>query len=113
MKIIYFILLIFCCGAHANYIEQYLLELEEPQRNENQSQFQNTTRDALFAMDGFQERANHLVLKLKNLTFGEYADEVMILAPFVTGDIEFQAMQLRFYYNHFDSEGGVRYQLSF
>ena len=113
MKVIYPILLLFSCSVFANYADTYLLDIEEPQVNPHQSKAGSRTTAALLSIDAVQERADYLVFKLKNLTFGEYSDDVMIITPFLTGKIEFNANRFNLYYSHFQNEGGVNYNLSF
>ena len=115
MKCIYFILILslISFSAIAGYMDQYLLETEQSDFNPNQRDAGTVTRDALMSIEAIQERSDYLVYKLKTLTFGEYTDDVMVIAPLITGEIEFSANQFNLYYNHFQSRGGVRYQVAF
>lgn len=113
MKVIFIIILLFTSSAFASYVDQYLLEIEESDYNANQSQAGNKTRDALMSINSIQERADYFVYRLKKLTFGEYTEDIMIITPFITGEIEFNADQFNIYYNHFSSRAGVRYNVTF
>ena len=90
-----------------------MLEVEESYKNNNQDKLLTKTKDALLSFDHVEERADYFVFKLKNLTFGEYSENVMYLAPVLSGNVEFQAQNFNFYYNHFQDKGGVKYSLSF
>lgn len=110
------VILISCFACHlacANYVETYLLEGEEIIANPNQGRAANMTRDALMQVDGVQERADYFVYQIKKLTFGEYTDDVLIITPFITGDLQFTANDINFYYNHFQNRGGVEYNINF
>lgn len=100
-----------CCLA--NYVETYLLEGGDNQFNPNQGQAANVTRDALMSVDGVQERADHFVYQIKKLTFGDYTDDILIITPFITGDVQFTANDFNVYYNHFQNRGGVEYNINF
>ena len=113
MKNIYVFLLMIPFSVSANYVNTYLLDLEESDKNENQSKAGVKTKDALLSIDAVEERADYLVFKLKNLTFGEYSEDVMLIAPLVTGELEFSANEFKVYYNHFQNRGGVKYKYTF
>ena len=74
---------------------------------------ESKTRDALMSYDFIEERANYLTNKIKNITFGEYADHVLLVTPFLTGQFEFNMNDINFYYDHHGNESGLRYQLRF
>jgi len=113
VKVIYCILILFSCSVFGNYTNTYLLDREDSQVNPHQNQAGNRTTAALLSIDEVQERADYFVYKFKQLTFGEYSDDVMIIAPFITGRVEFSANRFNLYYSHFQNEGGVNYNLSF
>ncbi len=72
------------------------------------------TRDALMSYDYIVERSDYLIYKFKQLTLGEHADNLMFLAPFISGRIEIQAYKdVNFYYNSFSQKGGFRYNVNF
>jgi hypothetical protein len=90
------------------------LDTEEAQVSLVQDKALDITRDALLSIDYIENRTNYFLFKLKNMTFGNYTDEVMILAPFVTGRFEFSMYDLSFYYDHFNNnKSGVRYSVRF
>lgn len=101
-------------AAHANnaYFSQ-LLEQDEPEVSISQGDAANKTRDALLSYDLVEERANYFARKLRRMTFGEYADQVMIVAPFLTGQLEFNVSDIRVYINAHQSTSGLEYRLSF
>ena len=74
--------------------------------------FRKTT-DALLSYDLVERRADYFVFKLKNLTFGEYSDQVLLFAPVVTGKVEVRAYDLKFYYDYKKSKSGVKYTFKF
>lgn len=91
-------------------------ELEEPEREVGVGNHRaaNLTRDALMSYDYVVERSDYLIYKFKQLTLGEYADHLLILAPIVSGRVEFQAYKdVNFYYNSFSQSGGFRYSINF
>tara|TARA_Y100000768_G_scaffold388784_1_gene387171 strand:+ start:13969 stop:14316 length:348 start_codon:yes stop_codon:yes gene_type:complete len=91
-------------------------ELEETPRQVGvgNNKAANYTRDALLSYDAVVERSDYLIYKFKQLTFGEYADQLMILAPLISGRVEFQAYKdVNFYYNSFSQSGGFRYSINF
>ena len=68
---------------------------------------------ALLSYDAIKDRTDELVLKIKRKTFGEYSDEVLLLLPFVTGEVEFTISDLRFYHQHRKEKTGVKYVYNF
>lgn len=79
----------------------------------NKKKMVKKTTDALLAYDLIERRADYFVFKLKNLTFGEYSDQVLFLAPVVTGKVEVRAYNLNFYYDYNRSKSGVKYTYRF
>lgn len=74
----------------------------------------NKTTEALLSYDVVKERSDEIVETVKRKTLGDHADKVLILAPLVTGRVEFNAFDLNFYYDHRNnSQSGVRYNLRF
>lgn len=102
-------ILIFYFSAQA-----YELEEEESQVGVSNARMMDQSREALMSYDFIVERSNYLIYKIKKLTFGEYADQLLILAPLVSGNIEFQAHRdLNVFYNHSAGRGGLRYSINF
>ena len=95
-------------GYHAS-----LLEPDEVLLTSARNDLPTLTRDALMSYDKVEERANYFVFKLKNMTFGDYTDQVLIITPFITGQLEFTFNEVNFYYDHQGSESGFRYELRF
>ncbi len=89
------------------------LDEEEYPISKYQSKVFDKTRDALLSVDYIEERADYFVFKLKNLTFGEYAEDVMYVAPLFTGRFEVRAFNFNLYYNTFQEKGGLKYKVSF
>lgn len=71
------------------------------------------TQDALMGYEIVQEKTNYWTKRLEKKLFGDYADKFLILAPFVTGQLEFNALDLNFYVNAREEESGVRYTYRF
>ncbi len=114
-KILIFIL--FSCASFSSWAQSYedkFYDLEEPTYNKHQKKAFRKTRKALLKIDAIEERANYFVFKLKNLTFGEYSDNIVYLAPIMTGKLEFSVHKFNFYFDHLDNnKGGVKYSLKF
>ena len=58
------------------------------------------TKDPLFSYGLVEERAEYFAFKIKQLTFGEYTEQVLFISPLITGNLEFHAMDMKFYYNY-------------
>ena len=113
-----FILLIFSHWLFANTtytftLHDEIIEKEEPQKSRGQGRMISKTRDALMSVDYIEQRTEYLMLRLKNSAFGEYAEKMMVITPFVTGNLEFNMSNVNFYYNHYQSKSGVEYSLRF
>ena len=111
-KLIKFLMLHILCFSFT--VHAY--ELEEPTRQVGigNDKAANYARDALMSYDHIMERSNYLIYRFKKLTLGEHADKFMILAPFISGRVEFEAYRdVNFYYNSFSQSGGFRYNINF
>jgi hypothetical protein len=74
----------------------------------------NKTREALLSYSFIEEKTEELTKKIKEKTLGDYSEKLLILAPFVTGKVQFNAMDINFYYDHRNAqEAGVNYNLKF
>lgn len=74
----------------------------------------NKTREALLSYDFIENKVDKISTKIKEKTIGEHSEKLLILAPFVTGQVEFNAKNLSFYYDHRnDQEAGLRYNMKF
>lgn len=102
-----------CCLASSNYYDELFKPEEFYLKNKFQSQFAERTKDALLSYDYIEDRADYLVFKLKKLTFGEYSDHVLYLAPLVTGKVEINAYRVNIYYDSLASKGGIKYKVKF
>ncbi len=95
-------------------LEKYLYyDSSEPEVGQGSGQLVNKTKDALLSIDHIEERANYFVFKLKNLTFGEYSDEAMILAPFITGNISFKVNDITLNYDYYLNRSSLNYIYQF
>lgn len=78
------------------------------------SQMVNKTQEALLSYSFVKEKSEEIVDDIKNKTLGDYADKVLLLAPLVTGQVEFNAYDINFYYDHRNNQqAGMRYNLKF
>tara|TARA_B100001971_G_scaffold215195_1_gene260255 strand:+ start:81486 stop:81716 length:231 start_codon:yes stop_codon:yes gene_type:complete len=74
----------------------------------------NKTQEALLSYSFVKEKSEEIVDDIKNKTLGDYADKVLLLAPLVTGQVEFNAYDINFYYDHRNNQqAGMRYNLKF
>jgi hypothetical protein len=99
-------------NSYSSYIE-HNLDYEEPEVGASQGLMLDRTKDALLSFDYIENRADYFIFKLKNLTLGEYTDDLMYIAPALTGNVELRAYNMNVYYNHFQNRGGIRYKLEF
>ncbi len=100
--------------ALANSTVSNWLDAEETPKSLYQDKALDITKDALLSVDFIENRANYFIFKLKNLTFGEYSENVLYIAPLVTGKFQFSMFKLDFYYDHFNNnKSGVKYTVSF
>lgn len=88
---------------------------EEESRNRNFSDRAalRQTQQALMGYEIVQQKTQYWSKRLEKTLFGEHAEKFMIIAPLVTGRVEFNAMDLNFYVNAREEESGVRYVYSF
>ncbi len=116
LKIVFFIFLILNlgpCFGNGPTLSQYILDIEEPQRSQGEGKLVSKTKDALLSFDYIEKRADYLVFKLKNLTFGEYSENVMYIAPIITGNLEVNVHGVNIYYDHFSEKSGFKYKFKF
>lgn len=92
---------------------QSFIDREEPQKTLGEGKLVSKTRDALLSFDYIEQRADYLVFKIKNLTFGEYSDNILFIAPLVTGNVQFSMYDINFYYDHLDNKSGFKYKIKF
>lgn len=114
MKIL-LILTIFCFNVHANDYYSYRLYFqEEPESSRlNEGHAIDRTRSALMRFDIVQKRAEYFTRKLKNMTFGEYTEDIMIIAPLLTGELEFNVNDINVFIDHNSERAGFRYRYRF
>jgi hypothetical protein len=71
------------------------------------------TRNALFSYDVVQEKSSYWSKRIEKVVMGQYTEKFLVLAPFVTGKIEFNADKFRFYIDAREEASGVRYTYRF
>ena len=102
-----------CCYGQVD-LEKYLYyDSNEPQVSQGKGKLFNKTKDALLSFEHIEERANYFIFKLKNLTLGEYADEALILAPFITGNISFRVKDITLNYDYHLNRSSLNYVYQF
>lgn len=102
-----------CSISFGSYFENSYLDLEEPEVTKGSGQLVSKTKDALLSFDFIENRADYFVFKLKNLTFGDYSEDVLYIAPFFTGKLEVSMYDVHLYYNHFQNKTGLKYKIKF
>ena len=90
-----------------------LVDQEEPQVSLGKGKFESKTKDAFFSYEQVEERADYFAFKLKNLTFGEYTEQVLYAAPLITGRVEFSIERINFYFDYNNQKSGVKYKIGF
>ena len=96
------------CFANLN------LDEEEAGRSRfNSEDALRNTQDALMGYEIVQKKTQYWTKRLERTLFGDHADKFLIIAPLVTGQVEFNAMDLNFYVNAREEESGVRYVYNF
>jgi len=118
LKLNIFVLFISLLSVYSYAQEIYsqgicLIETEEYPISLYQDKMLDKTKDALLSFDYIEDRADYLVFKLKNLTFGDYSDNVMYVTPLVTGSVVMSAYNFNVYYNHFQKKSGVQFKVKF
>ena len=115
LKLFLCLILSICFGQNVLAEDLYdsFLDNEEIDFNSNQTKFVDKTKDALLAVDFIEKRANYLAFKIKNLTFGNYSDHLIYVAPFITGKVEVKMYDFDLYYDHLSTKSGVNYKYTF
>lgn len=90
-----------------------LIDEEEPVISLHQDKLEAKTKDALLSYEFIEERADYFAFKLKNLTFGEYTDQVLYVAPLFTGRLEFSIHRFNFYHDELAKKSGLKYKIKF
>ena len=116
-KLLLFILTLIwgpCLKVYALYdYHSLMVDFDEPVVSQGEGLFQLKTKDALLSYDYVEERADYLTFKLKNLTFGDYTDQVLYVAPLFTGRLEFSIQRVRFTYDYAENKSHVKYKIMF
>jgi hypothetical protein len=100
-------------SAHAASGYDEFVYQEEPEISEHQSKFATKTKAAFESFQIVRDRTKYLELKVRNLTFGEYTDQVLYVAPLITGKVEVQIEKFNIYYDYNSNKSGVRYKYKF
>jgi hypothetical protein len=70
-------------------------------------------RNALMGYEIVQEKTQYFTNRLESVLLGEYSEKFLILAPFITGKVEFNALDMNFYVDAREETSGVRYIYNF
>ncbi len=90
--------------------------LEEPEADSQEysdGKMFRQTRNALMRYELVQEKSEYWGKRLEKMLLGEYAEKVLIIAPLVTGKLEFNALDLNFYVDAREERSGVQYTYNF
>lgn len=107
MKSLYIFLLLVVSNyalADANILAEFISDSNYTEANPNQNKFLDLTKDALLSYDRIEERTNYFAMKIKNRTFGEYTDNILVLAPALTGKVLLKVYGVEFKYSHFKNQ---------
>lgn len=111
MKLVTLFFVFLCssvCLANFNF------DGEQSDRSEfDSSDALSNAQNALMGYGIVQEKTQYWTKRLEKKLFGDHADKFLIIAPLVTGQVEFSALDLNFYVNAREEESGVRYVYRF
>lgn len=93
-----------CCHSQ----EVYNQEVEE----EIQASMVDRTKRALMSYEIVEERSEEIIQRIQKSTFGDYAEKVAVIIPFVTGKVQFKVKNLRLSYSHFSDKLNLGYDLA-
>jgi len=71
------------------------------------------TQSALMQYEVVQEKSKYWADRLEKMLLGDYANKVLIIAPLVTGKLEFNALDMNFYFDARHETSGVKYTYNF
>jgi hypothetical protein len=71
------------------------------------------TKDALLAYPAIEARANYFAKRLEKKLLGDYAQEVLILSPILTGQVSLNVFDLNVSLDYREQRGRVQYVYSF
>lgn len=100
-------------SAHAASGYDEFVYQEEPEISQHQAKFATKTKAAFESFQIVRDRTKYLEFKLRNLTFGEYTDHVLYVAPLITGRVEVRIEKINIYYDYNSSKSGVSYKYKF
>lgn len=103
------VLFIFCPVCMAQFASDSSTKSTE---YSDQKMFRQT-RNALLKYDFIQKRTEYWGKRLEKMLLGDYGQKVLIIAPLVTGKLEFNALDLNFYIDARAEKSGVRYTYNF
>lgn len=67
------------------------------------------TKDALLSYPEVEATANYWARRIQRKTLGEYAEHLMYVAPFVTGEVSLRYKKLDFNLDYKDQKGKVQF----
>lgn len=92
---------------------QLLDESEAEYRDYSDGKMFRQTSNALMRYELVQQKTEYWGDRLEKMLLGEYAEKVMVIAPLVTGKIEFNALDMNFYLDAREEKSGVQYTYNF
>jgi hypothetical protein len=73
----------------------------------------NHTRDALLSYSYVKKRTKRITKNIERTVLGDHTEKLFLIAPFLLGQVEFNAQDIRFYVNARKEKGGVEYVYNF
>lgn len=92
---------------------QMLEELPQEEKSYGDGKMFRQTQNALMKYEIIQEKSEYWGNRLEKMLLGDYADKVLIIAPLVTGKLQFSALDLNFYIDAREEKSGVKYTYNF
>lgn len=71
------------------------------------------TKDALLSYKLVKERTNFFARRLEKKLLGQYSKEFLLVTPLITGQVEFNTNDIKFYVNARQEIGGMEYVYNF
>lgn len=72
-----------------------------------------TTQNALMQYELIQTKSEYWGRRLEKMLLGTYAEKLIFVAPLITGKVEFNALDMNFYFDARNEKSGVRYVYKF
>ncbi len=73
----------------------------------------NHTKDAFLSYEPIKESTDQLIKRLERKLLGDYAKEALLLAPLITGKVEFKVNDVRVYFDAKANNSGLEYVYKF